>query len=109
MTIQTVSGITSGSTEDGRVRYASCNDGPMIDGRWAWRGTYPDADGHHRESSERVAPADWAAASALMAAVDAAHRAYGDRLTAEADETLQRRADAIPDSPAFWRAIRGDA
>jgi hypothetical protein len=92
--IQTTNGITTGVSDDGRISYASCNDGPQIGGRWAWRGHYCGATGK-ADPSNPVADTDWAAACELMREVDAAHRAYSDALRDAAHAKEDARIDAL--------------
>lgn len=89
-TIVTADGVTTGQSTDGRIEFASCNDGPKINGRGAWRGRYTDPT-TGRPTDEHVDPVTWDQACLLMAAVRDGHETYVLGLTEAAEENLARR------------------
>jgi hypothetical protein len=100
-TIKTTSGIVSGVSDDGRIKYASTNRGPVIDGKWAIRGYYCNTVG----GMDMAAPVDkglWRDACALMHAVDAEKEAAAER-GREAQEERWRRTDEAHDMVAQVR------
>ena len=102
-TITCQHGIWTGTSDDGRIVYRSCDDGPTIGGRYAWRGHYLKAAGTYTiqdgavDTNAPVAPTDWAAACLVMQDVDVAVAADREAARQRADDRLERMADAIPD------------
>lgn len=84
--IETKNGITTGTSDDGRIVYHSCSGGPVIEGRQAWRRHWTGADGRVDEAAGLVDDEMWGAACHLMRAVDDAHRRYSDDLRQRAND-----------------------
>lgn len=87
----------------GRISYLVGADGPVIDGRRAWRGHYADPV-TGRATAEPVAPADWAEACDLMRRGDAARRREDERLRRAAGAMQDAEIEAAERTEAWLRA-----
>ncbi|MDD9396378.1 hypothetical protein [Staphylococcus aureus] len=90
--------ILQGTSADGRITYRSDNDGPVIDGRKAFRGCW-------WHTQDRVCESDWLAACELMSDVAAAKQAECDRRADAAHAAQDARQDAL----AGIENVRGGA
>lgn len=97
--------IVTGASADGRITYASVQNGPTIDGRPAWRGRYINPQTGYADDSMPVDPADWAAACELMHAVDGVAAANSERNRRADLDALNARYEAIEE--AMDLAARG--
>lgn len=90
----TITNIVTGTSDDGRISYSSCQNGPTIDGRRAWRGHYINSQGLADDSTP-VNPTDWRAACSLMHQVDTLHQENQDRRArADLDAEIARAEKA---------------
>lgn len=91
------------TSADGRISYLVGADGPVIDGRRAWRGHYADPT-TGRATAEAVAPADWAEACQLMERGDATRSREDERLRQTAEAMRGDEIEAAERTEAWLRA-----
>lgn len=103
-TITSNHGVWSGASDDGRIAYTDHAAGSVqIDGRWAWRGKWVGDDG--RATADDVPQSDWAAAVAVILAVQSAREARQDAVR----EAVYARQDAREEALDGIERVRGGA